>query len=499
MSFVRRAVSKQGERIVASFGAPGETLLHRDLVEDISRPDVHHVVTGLRPKDRRLVATATSRAVYFDRKGELLSLIRYDSIAYVASVTDSLRADFLEIVAHNGDKYQFTFPERDGGLGHTIQERLLRLEPYDVTQDVSGIEVTLRYRPWRPDTMSYWEIEVFPEGVVAVRPDIEAGIRTLREEAGKEVLCRASSGPLEVPRWASASDWLTRDWGDALGALLDHRGQPPADVWGHGDYLDRDGRSTETCIVGVSTEALYTAVFESMRALMLEFDRSPDLIVRPFSWVDRFRFSSESDGRMQVSFRMTNPAKNEATTLWLGLPAPNTAGPLVAAIFQGVLRCGRALWLNDQIFEMGPCAGRGWIEELDTPTSSEGVFDAGTDALERWLIFVEHVAIAFPEQSGEGARQVEVSGTGVSSTPVTGIPWSCVEWVRLASVSDISPKVRETHSEVLARSVDGKVVYGAFKYPGGSRTKMFGLVGSAARSGDEWLETLRTAGVRIKA
>jgi hypothetical protein len=130
MSFVRRAVSKQGERIVASFGAPGETLLHRDLVEDISRPDVHHVVTGLRPKDRRLVATATSRAVYFDRKGELLSLIRYDSIAYVASVTDSLRADFLEIVAHNGDKYQFTFPERDGGLGHTIQERLLRLEPY---------------------------------------------------------------------------------------------------------------------------------------------------------------------------------------------------------------------------------------------------------------------------------------------------------------------------------------------------------------------------------
>jgi hypothetical protein len=114
----------------------------------------------------------------------------------------------------------------------------------------------------------------------------------------------------------------------------------------------------------------------------------------------------------------------------------------------------------------------GWIEVLGTTTSWEGVFDS-------------YDALIFRANKGP--------------TPGPGrLPWSHVNWVRLAPMSSLSPDVAEARSPILARSIDGRVLYGALTDPKAPGTEMFGLVGTAARSADDWLEIFRTAGVKIR-
>jgi hypothetical protein len=115
----------------------------------------------------------------------------------------------------------------------------------------------------------------------------------------------------------------------------------------------------------------------------------------------------------------------------------------------------------------------GWIEVLETTTSQEGIFDWDSA-----LIF----------RANEGP----VLG------PRRAIPLSDVTWVRLASASNVSPGVAKARSRILARSIDGNVVYGAIPSRRRPRMEMFGLVGTVARSGDEWLQIFQTAGVKIK-
>jgi hypothetical protein len=59
--------------------------------------------------------------------------------------------------------------------------------------------------------------------------------------------------------------------------------------------------------------------------------------------------------------------------------------------------------------------------------------------------------------------------------------------------------VAEARSEILGKSIDGNVVYGALTGPDGPGTEMFGLVGTTARSANEWVEIFQTAGVKIRA
>jgi hypothetical protein len=88
---------------------------------------------------------------------------------------------------------------------------------------------------------------------------------------------------------------------------------------------------------------------------------------------------------------------------------------------------------------------------------------------------------------------------GVERDPKDSISWSHVNWVRLAPLSGLSPSVAEARSEILGKSIDGNVVYGALTGPDGQGTEMFGLVGTAARSANEWVEIFQTAGVKIRA
>jgi hypothetical protein len=73
-----------------------------------------------------------------------------------------------------------------------------------------------------------------------------------------------------------------------------------------------------------------------------------------------------------------------------------------------------------------------------------------------------------------------------------------VNWVRLAPLSGLAPAVAEARSLILAGSGDGNVLYGSLTSPRASGREMFGLVGTAMRSGAEWLEVFRIAGVKIK-
>jgi hypothetical protein len=116
----------------------------------------------------------------------------------------------------------------------------------------------------------------------------------------------------------------------------------------------------------------------------------------------------------------------------------------------------------------------GWIEVLGTTTSWEGVFDS-------------HDAFIFRETKGPDLG------------PRGRIAWSQVNWVRLAPLPSLSPGVRDARSPILARSIDGNVLYGSLTGPKGSGTEMFGLVGTAMRSGAEWLDVFQTAGVKLRA
>lgn len=124
--------------------------------------------------------------------------------------------------------------------------------------------------------------------------------------------------------------------------------------------------------------------------------------------------------------------------------------------------------------KLGPQFAPGWIEVLDTTTYWEGVFDS-------------QEAFEFR------------ADTGPALGPRSIIPWSQVNWVRLAPASSLSPTVAKAHSSIIARSIDGSVLYGALTGPKGPGTEMFGLVGSATRSGAEWLEVFQTAGVKLRA
>jgi hypothetical protein len=122
--------------------------------------------------------------------------------------------------------------------------------------------------------------------------------------------------------------------------------------------------------------------------------------------------------------------------------------------------------------ELSEQAAPGWIEVLGTTTSWEGVFDS-------------HNALIFRANKG--------------LAPCPGsVAWSQVNWVRLAPLSGLAPAVAEARSLILAGSGDGNVLYGSLTRPRASGREMFGLVGTAMRSGAEWLEVFRIAGVKIK-
>jgi hypothetical protein len=132
--------------------------------------------------------------------------------------------------------------------------------------------------------------------------------------------------------------------------------------------------------------------------------------------------------------------------------------------------------LSEQNRQFAP----GWIEVLATTTKRVGLFSVGgpfhapSNALMFWC-------------------------KGVERDPKDSISWSHVNWVRLAPLSGLSPSVAEARSEILGKSIDGNVVYGALTGPDGPGTEMFGLVGTAARSANEWVEIFQTAGVKIRA
>ena len=116
----------------------------------------------------------------------------------------------------------------------------------------------------------------------------------------------------------------------------------------------------------------------------------------------------------------------------------------------------------------------GWIETLDAAVTWQGAFHPLHDGL------------------------VFRANTGPELGDRNFIPWSKVKWVRLDPVSRLTPSVTAAHTGTLARSIDEKVVYGALAGMGGTGSEMFGLVGSAARPGTEWLEIFRVAGVKMR-
>lgn len=116
----------------------------------------------------------------------------------------------------------------------------------------------------------------------------------------------------------------------------------------------------------------------------------------------------------------------------------------------------------------------GWIEALDTATSWEGVFDDSRNA----LIF----------------RVTKGRDLG----PRGSIPWSQVSWVRFVPLSDLPPALVEARSPILGKAIDGNVLYGSLRGSGRPTTEMFGLVGTALRSGAEWLKVFRTGGVKVR-
>jgi hypothetical protein len=132
--------------------------------------------------------------------------------------------------------------------------------------------------------------------------------------------------------------------------------------------------------------------------------------------------------------------------------------------------------LSEQSRQFAP----GWIEVLATTTNRVGLFSVGgpfhapSNALMFWC-------------------------KGVERDPKDSISWSHVNWVRLAPLSGLSPSVAEARSEILGKSIDGNVLYGALTGPDGPGTEMFGLVGTAACSANEWVEIFQTAEVKIRA
>ncbi len=137
-----------------------------------------------------------------------------------------------------------------------------------------------------------------------------------------------------------------------------------------------------------------------------------------------------------------------------------------------------------ELLERDRQLGPGWIERLGENALREGVFDAsGTLTLTfRWLETADRADNA-PERSSQSRR----------------LSWSDVTWIRLRPLSSLLSRVAELHSQMSGESADQIVVYGALAGPMGPEAEAFGLLGTAACSGAEWLERFQAAGVQIRA
>lgn len=112
----------------------------------------------------------------------------------------------------------------------------------------------------------------------------------------------------------------------------------------------------------------------------------------------------------------------------------------------------------------------GWIEPVIGP-SERVLFDAGDGVEPRWL--------------GVLAR-----GTNTMQQ----LPWKAIEWVRLEAFADIPAGLISSHSEDFAACDEGDIVLGGLRPPDDS---MFVLVPMGFRSGAQWLELFRSAGVTV--
>jgi len=132
---------------------------------------------------------------------------------------------------------------------------------------------------------------------------------------------------------------------------------------------------------------------------------------------------------------------------------------------------------SEQDRQLGP----GWIGTLGETRVREGIFDASGTLAFRWL-----------EANADADRAAE------PSPQTQEVPWTDVTWVRLRPLSSLLPRAAQFHSQILARSTDPNVVYGALTGPSGPEAEVFGLLGTATCSGAQWLERFRVAGIQIK-
>jgi len=89
-------------------------------------------------------------------------------------------------------------------------------------------------------------------------------------------------------------------------------------------------------------------------------------------------------------------------------------------------------------------------------------------------VFDSHDAFIFRETKGPDLG------------PRGRIAWSQVNWVRLAPLPSLSPGVRDARSPILARSIDGNVLYGSLTGPKGTARRCSASLGrpcAQARSG----------------
>ena len=276
MGLLDRAVVRQARKNLAAHLRPDEEILHRDIAEEAS--------TTLLPPGprRRLDVVATDRGVYFMAPGgRLLSSVTYDAIAYAASLRGKPVADRLELVAHNRETVALWFPKKDDGLGSVIQRQLLRLPPIKESREIGDGHVTLTYHPWRPDVMSYWCVDV--GGIDDARsPEARVSIEGLRAHLGEKILGAAAGAPLtDAPRWSLTHDWMTRDWTEAVQAMLGYLGEPTECQWTYGDLIAGDGSSQGAKVLAANATSVHLIEFESMRPLLLA-DRSNHVMSVPF-------------------------------------------------------------------------------------------------------------------------------------------------------------------------------------------------------------------------
>jgi hypothetical protein len=345
MGFLDRRVEAQSAKAIAPYARDEEEVLITELVESET--------FGRMLLDRRASAVATTHGIYFHRRGQVFFRADYDTLAYAASINrdvNTIFGDRLELTTHDGEKVQFSFPMRDGGLGRTVQERLLRLPRSEFARQIGGRQFTLTYNPWRLDIMSYWDFNSSDANDV-LTGDLAVEIQQFRVEAGEALMANAGQGSVSIPRWKTADDWLTRDWTVPLTALLGCRNLGPVDAWAPGHQVPESGEGTPK-IIAIDTNHLYLALFDSMRPLFF-VDRAPDVTVLAFERIADWELRSQSDGRALLRLLVLNEDSMNMESLrtvletrvgfeifLVGLADPGTAGVMADAIVERVKLLG---------------------------------------------------------------------------------------------------------------------------------------------------------------